>query len=128
MRVFVSQVGESHWVSRIQFLKDKYAFVCRCRGCAEINLPDLVLSAFRCVKPNCFGVVLAKGTAFYMNYIIDHPPMFSSEPGMQVFNSPFPPLCVSCVCRVAVAVSDQIRNLSFEQEMCNFLKLDKTKT
>ncbi|KAE9465086.1 hypothetical protein C3L33_02999, partial [Rhododendron williamsianum] len=75
------QVGEWLWVSRIEFLKDKYAFVCRCRGCAEINLSDLVLSAFRCVKPNCFGVVLAKGTAFYTKFIIDHPP--SSEPHMQ---------------------------------------------
>lgn len=125
MRVFVWQVGEWLWVSRIEFLKDKYAFVCRCRGCAEINLPDLVLSAFRCVKPNCFGVVLAKGTAFYTKFIIDHPP--SSEPHMQVFNSP--PVCV------CVAVSDPIRShrgvkdFSFEQEiMCNFLKLDKAKT
>lgn len=82
------QVGEWHWYSRLEHLKDKYAFLCRCRGCTEINLPDLVLSAFRCVKPDCFGVILGNATAQYIKFVIDYvrdvPPMSSSEPHMQV--------------------------------------------
>ncbi|XAR66066.1 Histone-lysine N-methyltransferase [Bertholletia excelsa] len=52
------QVGQWDCKRRQEFLEDKYSFRCWCRGCSELNLPDILLNAFRCVKPDCFGVVL----------------------------------------------------------------------
>ncbi|XP_047311475.1 SET and MYND domain-containing protein DDB_G0284059 [Impatiens glandulifera] len=51
------QVGQWDCKSRKEILWNTYSFECQCKGCMEINLPDLVLNGFRCVKPNCLGVV-----------------------------------------------------------------------
>ncbi|WJX40674.1 hypothetical protein P8452_28123 [Trifolium repens] len=52
------QVGLWDCKDRQNFLKDEYAFHCKCTGCSEVNLSDIVLNAFHCVKPNCSGAVL----------------------------------------------------------------------
>ncbi|XP_045822839.1 uncharacterized protein LOC123915682 isoform X2 [Trifolium pratense] len=52
------QVGLWDCKDRQNFLKDEYAFHCQCAGCSEVNLSDIVINAFRCVKPNCSGAVL----------------------------------------------------------------------
>ncbi|KAL2540000.1 Tetratricopeptide repeat (TPR)-like superfamily protein [Abeliophyllum distichum] len=52
------QVGQFTCKDRQQLLEDRYSFICQCSGCAHLNLSDLVLSAYQCNKPNCFGVVL----------------------------------------------------------------------
>ncbi|CAN1301405.1 RNA polymerase II-associated protein 3 [Linum perenne] len=54
------QVGQWDSKDRLQILEDKYSFRCQCRSCSELNVPDLVLNAFRCAYPNCIGVVLDK--------------------------------------------------------------------
>lgn len=54
----VLQVGLWDCKDRLNFLKDEYAFHCRCIGCSEVNLSDIVLNAFHCVNPNCSGAVL----------------------------------------------------------------------
>jgi hypothetical protein len=54
----VLQVGLWDCKDRQNFLKDEYAFHCKCTGCSEVNLSDIVLNAFHCVKPNCSGAVL----------------------------------------------------------------------
>ncbi|KAI8031024.1 hypothetical protein LOK49_LG01G01123 [Camellia lanceoleosa] len=81
------QVGQWVCKHRQEFLEDKYSFRCWCRGCSELNLSDLVLNAFRCVKPNCFGVVLDSCVAKYEKQKINHlvvPPICSSETHVQV--------------------------------------------
>lgn len=52
------QVGLWDCKDRLNFLKDEYMFHCQCTGCSEVNLSDIVLNAFHCVNPNCFGAVL----------------------------------------------------------------------
>ncbi|XP_042492158.1 SET and MYND domain-containing protein 4 isoform X3 [Macadamia integrifolia] len=52
------QIGQMTLMDRHQSLEDQYAFKCKCSGCSELNLSDLVVNAFRCVQPNCFGAVL----------------------------------------------------------------------
>lgn len=52
------QVGQWDYSNRQRFLQDNYSFKCECSGCTKVNLPDLVLNAFRCAKLNCSGVVL----------------------------------------------------------------------
>ncbi|CAK9145871.1 unnamed protein product [Ilex paraguariensis] len=59
------QVGQWDCNNRQRLLKDQYSFRCQCNGCAELNLSDLVLNAFRCVQPCCFGVVLDSHVAKY---------------------------------------------------------------
>lgn len=59
------QIGQQVCVHRQHFLEDKYSFRCMCHCCSEINLPDLVLNAFRCSKPNCSGVVLDRSILEY---------------------------------------------------------------
>lgn len=54
----VLQVGQWDCKDRLRFLEDEYLFRCQCIGCSKVNLSDLVLNAFHCVKPNCSGVVL----------------------------------------------------------------------
>ncbi|XP_058075948.1 uncharacterized protein LOC131224678 isoform X3 [Magnolia sinica] len=51
------QVGQWGLNNRQQLLEDQYSFKCQCSGCSELNLSDLVIHAFRCVKPDCLGVV-----------------------------------------------------------------------
>ncbi|KAG9133354.1 hypothetical protein Leryth_025118, partial [Lithospermum erythrorhizon] len=60
-----SQVGQQNCPDRQKFLQDHYSFMCQCAGCSGLNLPDLVISGYRCAKSNCFGVVLEKSTVNY---------------------------------------------------------------
>ncbi|KAL6980953.1 hypothetical protein U1Q18_022589 [Sarracenia purpurea var. burkii] len=66
------QVGQWDCKSRQEFLEDNYSFRCCCRGCSELNLSDLVINAFRCVKPNCLGVVLDSCVAPYEKQKMNH--------------------------------------------------------
>ncbi|KAG9441179.1 hypothetical protein H6P81_017033 [Aristolochia fimbriata] len=52
------QVGQCSREERQQLLQEQYSFKCNCSACSELNFPDLVIHAFRCVKPNCYGTVL----------------------------------------------------------------------
>ncbi|XP_047944931.1 SET and MYND domain-containing protein 4 isoform X1 [Salvia hispanica] len=52
------QVGQWDCGKRRRFLKDRYSFICKCSGCAQVNLSDLFHGGYRCTKPNCDGVVL----------------------------------------------------------------------
>lgn len=63
--LYLSQVGELDCKDRQQLLKDRYSFSCECRGCSQLNLSDLVLNAYRCVEPKCFGVVLDSNSVKY---------------------------------------------------------------
>ncbi|KAJ8433868.1 hypothetical protein Cgig2_032079 [Carnegiea gigantea] len=56
------QLGQCDYGIRQGFLQKTYSFECQCIGCTRVNFPDLVLRAFRCVQPNCFGVVLDQYT------------------------------------------------------------------
>ncbi|KAJ4971185.1 hypothetical protein NE237_004284 [Protea cynaroides] len=51
------QIGKMTLIDRHQSLEDQYAFTCQCNGCSELNLSDVVVNAFRCVEPNCFGAI-----------------------------------------------------------------------
>lgn len=66
------QVGQWYCKDRQQFLQDEYSFRCQCSACSELNLSDLVLNAFRCVSPNCFGIVLDKDVLEYEKEKINH--------------------------------------------------------
>ncbi|RVW81359.1 Histone-lysine N-methyltransferase ASHR1 [Vitis vinifera] len=61
------QVGQWDCKDRQKFLKDEYSFRCECSGCSELNVSDLVLNAFRCVNPDCFGTVLDSCVIKYEN-------------------------------------------------------------
>ncbi|XP_077223586.1 tetratricopeptide repeat (TPR)-like superfamily protein isoform X2 [Tasmannia lanceolata] len=52
------QVGQWDLRERQQLLEDQYSFKCQCSGCSQLNLSDIVIHAFQCVRPDCFGVVL----------------------------------------------------------------------
>ncbi|XP_062092271.1 uncharacterized protein LOC133798096 isoform X2 [Humulus lupulus] len=52
------QVGQWDAKDRNEFLENEYSFRCQCSGCSKANFSDLALNAFRCVKPNCPGIVL----------------------------------------------------------------------
>ncbi|XP_039138361.1 uncharacterized protein LOC120275740 isoform X2 [Dioscorea cayenensis subsp. rotundata] len=54
------QVGEWDLHDRQELLKEQYSFECRCTGCSQLNLSDLVLNAFKCAKANCPGAVTEK--------------------------------------------------------------------
>ncbi|KAL8149350.1 uncharacterized protein LOC141708702 isoform X2 [Apium graveolens] len=81
------QVGQWDRKDRQRLLKHQYSFSCQCSSCAGINLPDLVLNAFRCTKPNCFGVVL-DGPLLYekqmVSQCLDIHTTCSSDPIMQI--------------------------------------------
>lgn len=59
------QVGELDCKGRQQLLEDRYSFQCECRGCSQLNISDLVINAYGCVEPNCFGVVLDNNAVKY---------------------------------------------------------------
>lgn len=52
------QVGQLESKKRQKSLESRYSFHCECRVCAQPNLSDLVINGYRCVNPNCLGVVL----------------------------------------------------------------------
>ncbi|KAL5994430.1 hypothetical protein ACLOJK_024480 [Asimina triloba] len=58
MNCSLETVGQWGLNERQRLLEDQYSFKCRCSGCLKLNLSDLVIHAFRCVKPDCLGVVL----------------------------------------------------------------------
>eukprot|EP01018_Ginkgo_biloba_P033794 Gb_38860 [translate_table: standard] len=73
------QVGEAGLEDRQTWLEKRYFFTCKCSGCSELNLSDIVLSSFRCAKHECQGAVMDKaatklqtlvGTGFktYVNF------------------------------------------------------------
>ncbi|KAI3458405.1 hypothetical protein Pfo_015068 [Paulownia fortunei] len=66
------QVGEWDCSERRKFLEDRYSFICQCSGCAQVNLSDLVHTGYRCIKPNCFGVVLDSCVAKYEQEKLKH--------------------------------------------------------
>ncbi|KAL6532980.1 hypothetical protein OROMI_027092 [Orobanche minor] len=66
------QVGESDCSERRNLLEDRYSFICRCSGCTQVNLSDLVHTGYRCTKPNCFGVVLDSHVAKYEHEKFKH--------------------------------------------------------
>ncbi|KAK6135538.1 hypothetical protein DH2020_030709 [Rehmannia glutinosa] len=66
------QVGEWDCSERRKFLEDQYSFICQCSGCAQLNLSDLVHTGYRCIKPNCFGVVLDSCVAKYEQEKLKH--------------------------------------------------------
>ncbi|XP_057778491.1 uncharacterized protein LOC130997245 isoform X2 [Salvia miltiorrhiza] len=66
------QVGQWDCGERLKFLKDRYSFICQCSGCAQLNLSDLLHSGYRCIKPNCDGVVLDSSVVKYEMEKIKH--------------------------------------------------------
>lgn len=87
--IFNLQVGQWDCKDRQKFLKDEYSFRCECSGCSELNVSDLVLNAFRCVNPDCFGTVLDSCVIKYENKKFERfqgvPQDCISEPHLQVF-------------------------------------------
>ncbi|KAM3355543.1 SET and MYND domain-containing protein 4 isoform X1 [Capsicum galapagoense] len=57
------QVGQWDCKDRQRLLEDRYSFTCQCTGCSELNVPDLVINAYRCTKLNCLGVILDRTVA-----------------------------------------------------------------
>ncbi|XP_034703875.1 SET and MYND domain-containing protein 4 isoform X2 [Vitis riparia] len=84
------QVGQWDCKDRQKFLKDEYSFRCECSGCSELNVSDLVLNAFRCVNPDCFGTVLDSCVIKYENEKFERfqgvPQDCISEPHLQLKN------------------------------------------
>lgn len=84
------QVGQWDCKDRQKFLKDEYSFRCECSGCSELNVSDLVLNAFRCVNPDCFGTVLDSCVIKYENKKFERfqgvPQDCISEPHLQLKN------------------------------------------
>ncbi|XP_041995450.1 histone-lysine N-methyltransferase SMYD3-like isoform X2 [Salvia splendens] len=66
------QVGQWDCGKRRMFLKDRYSFICKCSSCAQANLSDLFHGGYRCIKPNCYGVVLDSGVIKYEKEKIGH--------------------------------------------------------
>ncbi|CAN8290187.1 unnamed protein product [Cochlearia groenlandica] len=52
------EVGKWDCKDRLRFLEEEYFFHCRCRGCSQVNISDLVYNGYCCVNTNCTGVVL----------------------------------------------------------------------
>ncbi|OVA17151.1 SET domain [Macleaya cordata] len=82
------QVGQWDHKDRQKFLEDQYSFKCQCSGCSEMNLSDLVINAFSCVKPNCFGAVLDSSVinceTQEANCLLDGPTICSLEQPLPV--------------------------------------------
>lgn len=51
------QVGETGREDRQTWLREKYFFTCACTACVSVTKSDLLLSAFRCSRMGCNGVV-----------------------------------------------------------------------
>ncbi|XP_068645515.1 histone-lysine N-methyltransferase ASHR1 isoform X2 [Aristolochia californica] len=62
------QVGQWNREERQQLLQEQYSFKCNCSACSELNLSDLIIHAFRCVKPNCYGAVLVDNSLKDMKF------------------------------------------------------------
>ncbi|EPS62414.1 hypothetical protein M569_12375, partial [Genlisea aurea] len=57
------QVGQSSFIDRQKFLDYVYSFRCKCSGCSELILSDLVHGSYRCKVHDCNGVILDYGIA-----------------------------------------------------------------
>lgn len=57
------EVGKWDCKDRIRFLEEEYFFHCRCRGCSQMNMSDLVINGYCCVSTSCTGVVLDSSVA-----------------------------------------------------------------
>jgi len=66
------EVGKWDCKNRIRFLEEEYFFHCRCRGCAQINISDLVINGYGCVNTNCTGVVLDSNVATCESEKLNH--------------------------------------------------------
>jgi len=55
--IILVQVGEMSRGERHAWLQERYFFTCACPACRTVVQPDLLLSAFRCSKVGCNGVV-----------------------------------------------------------------------
>lgn len=69
---YYSQVGKWDCKDRIRFLEEDYFFHCRCRGCSQINISDLVINGYCCVNTNCTGVVLDSNAATFESKRLNH--------------------------------------------------------
>uniref|UniRef100_A0A1J3HA30 SET and MYND domain-containing protein 4 n=2 Tax=Noccaea caerulescens TaxID=107243 RepID=A0A1J3HA30_NOCCA len=66
------EVGKWDCKDRIRFLEEDYFFHCRCRGCSQINISDLVINGYCCVNTNCTGVVLDCNAATFESKRLNH--------------------------------------------------------
>nr|XP_043618324.1 SET and MYND domain-containing protein 4 [Erigeron canadensis] len=61
------QVGQWSCNERKSSLKEQYGFVCSCTSCSQLNISDLFINSFRCVNPNCPGVIMYSSVVDYEN-------------------------------------------------------------
>ncbi|XP_021900001.1 SET and MYND domain-containing protein 4 isoform X3 [Carica papaya] len=66
------EVGKLNCKDRDRFLEDEYFFECRCRGCSEVNISDLLMDGFCCSNPNCSGVVLDSNVCSFEEQKFQH--------------------------------------------------------
>lgn len=82
------QVGQWDCKDRQRLLEDRYSFTCQCTGCSELNVPDLVINAYRCTKLNCLGVILdhtvSRCEKRKLKLLLDAPTVYSSSPHKKV--------------------------------------------
>ncbi|XP_059300553.1 uncharacterized protein LOC132052863 isoform X1 [Lycium ferocissimum] len=82
------QVGQWDCKDRQRLLEDRYSFTCQCTACSELNVPDLVINAYRCTKLNCLGVILDRTVTRCekrkLKLLLDAPTVYSSSPHKQV--------------------------------------------
>lgn len=69
---YYSQVGKWDCKDRIRFLEEEYFFNCRCRGCSQMNISDLVINGYCCVNTSCTGVVLDSSVAACESEKLNH--------------------------------------------------------
>ncbi|KAL6509635.1 hypothetical protein OROGR_022945 [Orobanche gracilis] len=113
----VQLVGQWDCKGRQQLLKHQYSFSCQCNACSGINLSDLVLNAFRCSKPTCFGAVpdghLLCEKQMVSPYLDNHTTC-SSNPHLQRgtdFDHHYEPgVCLTCGSHVNLEMSAEALN------------------
>ncbi|KAL0700347.1 hypothetical protein Bca4012_056469 [Brassica carinata] len=66
------EVGKWDCKDRIRFLEEEYFFHCRCRGCSQMNISDLVINGYCCVNTSCTGVVLDSSVAACESEKLNH--------------------------------------------------------
>ncbi|KAF8116368.1 hypothetical protein N665_0019s0046 [Sinapis alba] len=66
------EVGKWDCKDRIRFLEEEYFFNCRCRGCSQMNISDLVINGYCCVNTSCTGVVLDNSVAAFESEKLNH--------------------------------------------------------
>ncbi|CAH8355007.1 unnamed protein product [Eruca vesicaria subsp. sativa] len=66
------EVGKWDCKDRIRFLEEEYFFHCRCCGCSQMNISDLVINGYCCVNTSCTGVVLDSSVAAWESEKLNH--------------------------------------------------------